>query len=225
MLVSHRKRFIYTKTIKTAGTSVEVYFEPYCMPEGAWHFSHNRDEHVSDAGIIGYRGPRQHRPDVKWFNHMSAYAIRDRVGAEVWESYFKFCVIRNPFDKAISVFHFAKARRERWGGLQPRELVQRLKEWLAGSHRGDLKTRFKRWLTTGRLPRDDDKFLIDGKLCVDYFIRQESLHDGVKYVCDKLSLPFEPDRILRLKTSSRPKGRTYADYYDADSVAQVKKVY
>lgn len=34
MLISHRKRFIFTKTAKTAGTSVESYFEQYCMPEG-----------------------------------------------------------------------------------------------------------------------------------------------------------------------------------------------
>jgi hypothetical protein len=225
MLVSHRKRFIYTKTIKTAGTSVEVYFEPYCMPEGSWEFSHHREEHVSEAGIIGYRGPRQHRPQVQWWNHMSAAAIRERLGKEVWNSYFKFCVIRNPFDKAISVFHFAKARRARWGAFQPRELVQRLKEWLARSSSGDLKTQFKRWLTTGRLPQDHDQFLINGKVCVDYFIRQEALADGVRHVCEVLSVGFEPEKILRLKASSRPQGRTYADYYDADSVALVKKAY
>jgi hypothetical protein len=31
MLVSHLKKFIFTKTKKTAGTSVESVFEPYCM--------------------------------------------------------------------------------------------------------------------------------------------------------------------------------------------------
>jgi hypothetical protein len=29
MLVSHRKKFIFVKTGKTAGTSVEVFFEKY----------------------------------------------------------------------------------------------------------------------------------------------------------------------------------------------------
>jgi hypothetical protein len=31
MLVSHQRKFIYTKTVKTAGSSVESYFEPYCI--------------------------------------------------------------------------------------------------------------------------------------------------------------------------------------------------
>jgi len=61
MLVSHKEEIHYTKTLKTAGTSVEVYFEPYCMPEGEWSFGHARAEYVSQAGIIGL-SHRQH-PD------------------------------------------------------------------------------------------------------------------------------------------------------------------
>ena len=36
MLVSHARKFIYTKTLKTAGTSVEVFLEPYCRPPAKW---------------------------------------------------------------------------------------------------------------------------------------------------------------------------------------------
>jgi hypothetical protein len=31
MLISHVCRFIFLKTLKTAGTSVEIYLEPYCV--------------------------------------------------------------------------------------------------------------------------------------------------------------------------------------------------
>ncbi|KPA10844.1 hypothetical protein MHK_008953, partial [Candidatus Magnetomorum sp. HK-1] len=47
MLVSHRHKFIYTKTFKTAGTSVESYFEPFCMNDGEWSRSHPRDQYIS----------------------------------------------------------------------------------------------------------------------------------------------------------------------------------
>jgi hypothetical protein len=56
MLIGHRKKFIYTKTAKTAGTSIESYFENFCMPENTWKFSNPREEYVSKEGIIGYRG-------------------------------------------------------------------------------------------------------------------------------------------------------------------------
>ena len=107
MLISHRYRFIYTKTTKTAGTSVESFFEEFCMPDGEWTESHRRDEYVSPAGVVGYRG---NNPEgKKWWNHMPAASIKELVGKAIWDSYFKFCVVRDPFDKCISAFcHLGK---------------------------------------------------------------------------------------------------------------------
>src|SRR5437016_2294873 len=109
MLLSHRKRFLYSKTFKTAGTSVESFFERWCMPEGEWTFAHARDEYVSNAGIIGYRGPEP-AGGRRWWGHMTAAEIRERAGAAIFDAYFKFCVVRNPFDKAVSAFHFLAGR-------------------------------------------------------------------------------------------------------------------
>lgn len=52
MLVSHLKKFIYTKTVKTAGTSVEAYFERYCILPGDFRVTHTREEYVSSGGIV-----------------------------------------------------------------------------------------------------------------------------------------------------------------------------
>lgn len=76
MLVSHRHRFIYTKTVKTAGSSIESYFEPFCMPEGEWALAEHHNGYETSAGIVGFRGFG--RPDVhKWWAHMPAHKIRD----------------------------------------------------------------------------------------------------------------------------------------------------
>ena len=89
MLLSHLNRFIYTKTLKTAGTSVEIYFQDACVPIGEYvSLSHHTEEMLTPAGIIGYRGP-----DLSgrtWYNHMSATRIRALVGPETWEWYYKF---------------------------------------------------------------------------------------------------------------------------------------
>jgi len=61
VLVSHRLRFIYTKTAKTGGTSVESYVDD-CMPEGEWSASHARDAHESPEGIVGRRRAADGRP-------------------------------------------------------------------------------------------------------------------------------------------------------------------
>ena len=62
MLVSHARKFIYTKTLKTAGTSVEVFLEPYCRPPGEVA-EHHTGQSVTDYGNLGQlpqvlRGPK-----------------------------------------------------------------------------------------------------------------------------------------------------------------------
>jgi len=95
--------------VKTAGTSVESYFEQYCMPKGEWRASHSRDEYVPETGIIGLRG--SNASTSRWYNHMPAVSIRDLVSQDIWDRYFKFTVVRNPFEKLISNFLiFEKAK-------------------------------------------------------------------------------------------------------------------
>jgi len=110
MLISHKCGFIFTKTVKTGGTSVESYFEPFCMNEGEWTFSHERKEYISEYGIIGHRGQPG---NYTWYNHMPAKEIKEKIGESIWKNYFKFCVIRNPFDKLVSEFYFERSRVNR----------------------------------------------------------------------------------------------------------------
>lgn len=221
MLVSHLKQFIFTKTSKTAGTSVEVYFEPYCLPRGEWEFRHARPEYDSSTGIIGYRGPGLDLNRVRWWNHMPAQHIRSRVGADVWDRYFKFTVVRNPFDKVVSAFHYFRGKRGT-NGIRTRveDLMYRLR-WPNEEERD--RNRFKAWVRRGRLPIDRDRYLIDGDICVDYFIRFERLEDGIRHVCDSVGIPFEPDRIPRLKMGARD--GNFRSYYDLETAERVAHAY
>lgn len=202
MLVSHGKKFIYTKTAKTASTSVESYFEPFCMPEGVWQFEHAREETVTDEGIIGYRGADT--AGKRWFNHMSCKDIRRQLGAVLWEQYFKFAVIRNPFDKLLSGYFFA----QRPTGTD--------KELIDG---------FRRWVRAGGAIIDRHTYTIDGEVCLDYFIRYEALEQGIAEVCRRLQLPFDAQRIPRLKAGFRERQIPMQDFYDQDTAAIAAETY
>lgn len=227
MLVSHRKHFIFTKTVKTAGTSVESYFEQYCMPDGEWQESHNREEYISVAGIIGYRGPQ--RKGETWYNHMPAKLIRDLIGQGVWDSYFKFTVIRNPFDKLISGFYFKEKRKKYYS--RKRRLIGYAHKILGIGDpidrvSGDTDIeRFRSWIRTGDAVIDRDKYLIDGIECVDFFMRFEELNDGVKHVCDRLSIPYNPSRIPEFKKGIRNGRLNIRDYYDSETKRVVQEKY
>jgi hypothetical protein len=210
MLVSHRFDFIYTKTVKTGGTSVESYFERFCMPEGAWSLSHGRDEHVSEAGIIGFRGQGRPKSCTYW-NHMSAALIKKNVGPEVWGRYFKFCVIRNPYDKAVSAFYFSRRANRR-----PGERYDLNRE----------RRQFEEWLRIGKeIPIDRDRYLIDGQFCLDDVVRYETLHADLARVCARLGVPWDPSLLPTFKQGIRPTGAATEGLYTEKSRAIVRAAF
>ena len=227
MLVSHRKKFIYTKTIKTAGTSVESYFEQYCMPEGEWKESHSREEYVSETGIIGYRGPN--RKGLTWYNHMPARKILKLVGPDIWESYYKFTVVRNPFDKLISEYFMLDYRKKNRSLIEKISAMKRRilkRESPIDRVKGKTEVeRFRSWIQEGGGSIDRDKYIIGGQVCVDYFIRFDDLHEGLKHVCNNLRVPFEYSRIPKFKSGYRHQKIKIHDYYSKEIELIVKKKY
>jgi hypothetical protein len=207
MLVSHLKRFIYTKTVKTAGTSIEVFFERHCMNPGEWEFSHGRSEYSSNAGIVGCRtGSLLSIQSVMWWNHMPAAAIKALLGQELWNSYFKFCAVRDPFDKLVSAFHYFMPDAEKI--TKP----------------SNLKQEFEKWLLTSELPLDRNKYTIDGEFCMDAIIRYEHLAEDMRRVCERLAVDFDMAELPTLKRGGRPK-RALTDYYTKTSAETVKRLF
>lgn len=205
MLVSHRYRFIYTKTAKTAGTSVESFFERFCMPDGEWEKAHGRDAYQSPTGIIGMRR-KQIPAGTLWWNHMPAAAIKQQLSAEIWNSYFKFCVVRNPYDKCISAFeHFG--RRD-----QPQALKLGLRDKVRAIRMSPEQTRFLDYVRHYP-PIDRDKYVIDGTFCLDDVIRFESLGDDIERICQRLGLPFDPSYLPSFKKGRRKEGAAFDRHY------------
>ena len=95
MIVSHRYRFIFVKTMKTAGTSIELFLSQRC------------GELDIVTPILPHVDPHRPRNDNGFFNHMPASEIRRRL-PEVWSGYLKFCVERNPWDKTLSHYFMLK---------------------------------------------------------------------------------------------------------------------
>ena len=103
MIISHQHRFIFLKTRKTAGTSLEIALSQYCGPNDLITRISSDDEELRRER--GFRGPQNYLVGERLVtNHHGAATALAIVGIEKWGSYFKFSIERNPFDRAISSY-------------------------------------------------------------------------------------------------------------------------
>lgn len=127
MIISHKHKFIFIKTFKTAGTSLEIALSKFCGDEDIITPIGWRDEKIRQE--LGYRGPQNYekflseytlkdwgrliikrRKAMKYYNHISANEIKAKIDPYIWNNYFKFTFERNPWDKMVS-FYFWEARK------------------------------------------------------------------------------------------------------------------
>jgi hypothetical protein len=208
MLISHPCRFIYLKTRKTAGTSVEIYLEPYCVdPKSYVGELHGRDQVESEWGVVGARA----RTNAKWYNHMAAARVRELVSSEIWECYWKFCVVRNPFDKVVSYF---------WHKLAPE-----LREALGKRDFADARKIFAAWTELRQFPNDAFIYTIDGAPAVDDFLRYERLESDMATLCARLKIPWQPNRMGRYKSDWRKRSEAFEEYYTAEAAERVAEAF
>jgi hypothetical protein len=210
MLISHSKKFIFLKTVKTAGTTVEIFFEEWCRPYemkyvegGEW-----TSAIVSTEGIVGARG--ENVKNEKYYNHQTAKEIREEFGTDIWNNYFKFSIVRNPYDELISRFWFLLDQKTRIS-------------FLDGGFEAT-KREFKKWVM-GQENLNSRIYLIDDQLAVDFLIRFEFLEDDVEKVCSHLGFRKNVSELQKFKSGIRPsKGiwNQVSDYYDSDSIAHIE---
>jgi hypothetical protein len=104
VIVSHRHRFIFLRTRKTASTSTELVLAANCGPDDVITGFCDRDEALRP--LVGARPPQNlaHPCGFVFYNHAPAEQVRAAVG-DCWSSYFTFCFERNPWDKVISLYY------------------------------------------------------------------------------------------------------------------------
>ena len=124
MIVSHARKFVFVKTRKTSGTSLEISLSHICGPDDIITPISFEDELVRlDQGArlpqnYGSRGESRYREMIKarklkllrakrrgrFYNHMPAVKIRDEIGRQAWDEYFKFSIERHPYEKVSDRF-------------------------------------------------------------------------------------------------------------------------
>ena len=182
MLISHPYRFVFIKTVKTAGTSVETFLEPFCCPPGHT-VEHWTPTLISDYGAGGQRWPQNDRDNFGYYNHMPAVEIRQRCAQ--FDDYTRLTAVRDPYDRAISYFHYSHPTCVPHGGIPLDEAIALLRQ----GDRSVLQERFVAFLRHG-LPDEQALLCIDGRLAVQRWVRFEALHQDLEALVQDLGLPL-----------------------------------
>ncbi len=211
MIISHSHRFIFIKSLKTAGTSLETALSNQCGGNDVIvpinDFGHNRDA----DGQLSHRSMNADEVYRRIGQHVDATTIKSREPAEVWNSYFKFSITRNPWDRALSYFFWDHRRDE---SLAPPKRFYHVLG-VAYDDFTPVKRKFAEFVRGRTLENNDRFYIIEDELCVDFVIRYEHLEDGYREVCARTGLSTL--QIPRLKTGIRKKERPYTDYYDDET--------
>lgn len=213
MLISHRKRFIYLKTLKTASTTVEAYFEPWCWPAGEYPgFRESRDERVSVEGIVGARDIPIPAEGRRWRAHMPAAEVREKLGGE-WDRYYRFTTVRNPYSRLVSEFLW-KFQLD----MSDERACELFREWVRLGVSSGLS------FDTSSGPWDNlNRYAIDGRPVVHDFVRVESLVADLKAVCRELDVPFDLWRVGHFKRRRRTV--PLSAFYDQATIEVVRRLH
>jgi hypothetical protein len=211
MIVSHAHKFIFLKTKKTAGTSIELALTKLCGGDDIITPLTEIDE-AKRAGGRGEQNWRLHswwdspRPiwkrrlfkftaeDYGFYNHMPAEAAKALLNDDtVWNSYFKFAFDRNPWDRQVSFYHH-RYRREATPPLFA-EFIHK-----------DRRARINNY----------EIYSIDGNVAVDFVGRFETLEADLRHALSQVGLTLD-EQLPRAKTTSRKSDAPYRSYYDSDT--------
>jgi hypothetical protein len=204
VIASFLHNYIFIKTKKTAGSTIEAALAPSCGPDDIITALPLREELERGNGTVlarnflpsreleaEYREAMKRRDryrvleilDQRRFRqHMPASEVRAGLPAEFWRAAFKFTVERHPYEKAVSLAYF-KARKKMDSATESMEsFIDRV------VRKGGYE--------------NFPLYEIDGEVAVDELIRTENLDADLRRVGKRLGIPI-PEQLARSKGSIR----------------------
>ncbi len=208
MLISHKKKFIFIHIFKTARTTGSEGFAPRSR--------------LIDCLVYGYR------PTVKFFNafniltrrkgtqlltgfpkHAMAMDVKEKLPKHIWNNYFKFAFVRNPWDWNVSLYFYLRENKR------------------LPAHQDAANVDFFDFIKrrcASRPPQQID-FISNGEktIMLDFVGRFENIAADVNFIRSKLKL--KPLQLPRRNISRLRPRPDYRSFYDSETADLVRRCF
>ena len=209
------------KTIKTAGTSIEISLSRFCGPDdivtpisikdeairkelGVYPQNYNNysrflriDEYKAKDFYALLRQLKRPKVTTNFYNHISAKQIKYAIGSKVWNSYYKFCFVRNPWDRAISNYFWEKDKN-------------------------GISSSFGEWLFSQNPNWNWYIYTISNRVAVDFIGRYEDLDKDLAEVCKKINIPYD-NWLPSAKGNIRKDRSHYSQFLTPDQAKYIEE--
>jgi hypothetical protein len=196
MIVNHAHKFIFLRTEKTAGSSLSQALKDMGgeddfaadMSRPAW----------ARFSPVHHGGLKRKIPDVFGLHvHATASQARRVLGPRIFDSYFKFAVERNPWDRQVSLYMHRCWKT----GRQP-DFDRDILSW---RYRATEHVRLRNWPI----------YAIGNEVVVDMVLRYERFGQDLETLWERIGM--DPPALPRKRSEYRRHRPHYATYYSSAS--------
>lgn len=217
MLVSHEYKFIFLKSIKTGSTSTYSFFLPYCLPEkkAKEYDSENLKNTKKQAGVYkeGIVGLIKKNKSIN--EHVNAIRVKkilDNIDCNIWKNYFKFSIVRNPFDLLVSLYFYK---------FQLMEPIKKFIPFINAKNLKEHKKNFSKFLNNlhffkliNNKPKSYSFYKIKNNYVCDYLIKYENLKEDIEYVCKQCNIKnYNLINLKNHRSDTKPEKFKYKNMY------------
>jgi len=209
-------------------------------------FGRSREKTADHIDNVGNRHVFVHIPknagssvaealDMPMSWHYTAQAYRERLGTAAYKRRFSFAFVRNPWDRFLSLYRYARLDESRYhSAIDPEDAPY-------GKHDDyDLlqdasPEECAQYLQEGRLEHDDlinhwrpqSDWLTDdsGEIIVDFIGRVESIEEDFQIVADRVALAVDTLPMTNPSTSSKDSEKDYRSSFTEEARRIVTEYY